>query len=38
VQSSKEIPVMLEGESANLSMRAEIEFVRSTLTVLVLAR
>jgi diacylglycerol kinase family enzyme len=38
VQSNKEISATLDGESVNLGMRAEIEFVPRALTVLVLAR
>lgn len=35
VQSSKEIPATLDGESVNLGMRAEIDFVSRAVTVLV---
>jgi diacylglycerol kinase family enzyme len=35
VQSSKEIPATLDGESVNLGTRAEIDFVSRALTVLV---
>jgi hypothetical protein len=35
MQSSKEIPAMLEGENVNLGMRAEIDFVSRAVTVLV---
>jgi diacylglycerol kinase family enzyme len=38
VQSSKEIPATLDGESVNLGMRAEIDFVSQALTVLVPAK
>jgi diacylglycerol kinase family enzyme len=38
VQSSKEIPATLDGESVNLGMRAEINFVSRALTVLVPAK
>jgi diacylglycerol kinase family enzyme len=38
VQSSKEIPATLDGESVNLGTRAEINFVSRALTVLVPAR
>jgi len=38
VQSSKNIPATLDGESVNLGMRAEIDFVPRVLTVLVPAK
>jgi diacylglycerol kinase family enzyme len=38
VQSSKEIPATLDGESVNLGMRAEIDFVSRAVTVLVPAK
>ena len=38
VQSTKEIPATLDGESVNLGMRAEIDFVPGALTVLVPAK
>jgi diacylglycerol kinase family enzyme len=38
VQSSQEIPATLDGESINLGMRAEIDFVSRALTVLVPAK
>jgi diacylglycerol kinase family enzyme len=38
VQSSKEIPATLDGESVNLGMRAEFDFVSQAVTVLVPAK
>jgi diacylglycerol kinase family enzyme len=38
VQSSKEMPATLDGESVNLGMRAEIDFVSRAVTVLVPAK